>query len=179
MKFLNTIQNKIPDSHRILITGITSIHGWPIFARLQELLPQHRLFGIKPPKIKIPQAENILSFCITDQKKLEKIRNEFKPTHVIHCAGVCDLDVCEDRPEWAFAINVLGTKTIADVFGKDTPIIYMSTDLVFSGDNPPSKGYSEDDLPDPVSIAGTTFAQAEKHVQRCREHCLVKWQLQF
>ena len=111
MRFLNTIQEKIPDSHRILVTGITSIHGWSIFAKLQELLPQHRLFGVKPPKLKIPQAENILSFCITDQEKLDQIRDEFKPTNVIHCAGVCDLDVCEDRPNWAFAINVLESKT--------------------------------------------------------------------
>ena len=68
MMFLNTIQMKIPNSHRVLVTGITSIHGWPIFAKLQELLSPHRLCGVKPPKLKIPEAENILSFCITDKK---------------------------------------------------------------------------------------------------------------
>ena len=105
--------------------------------------------------------ENVSSFCITEREKLEKIRDEFKPTHVIHCAGVCDLDVCEERPEWAHSLNVKGTRAVADVFGNDIPILYMSTDLVFSGYNSPAGGYTEDDEPNPINVVGKTFASAE------------------
>ncbi len=165
---------KIPDSWKILVTGITSIHGWPIFNRLQGLLPGSSLYGLRPPDSKIPDSDNVSSFCITERLKLERIRKKFKPTHVIHCAGVCDLDVCEERPEWAHAINVQGTMAVVDVFGNDIPILYMSTDLVFSGDNVPAGGYTEDNEPDPVNIVGKTFASAETYVQQCYEHCIIR-----
>ena len=165
---------EISDSWRILVTGVTSIHGWPIFTQLRKLLPETFLYGLRPPNSNIPDAENISSFCITEQEKLEKIRDEFKPTHVIHCAGVCDLDVCEERPEWAHSLNVQGTRAVVDVFGNDTPILYMSTDLVFSGYNSPSGGYTEDDEPNPINVVGKTFAKAETYIQKCKDHCIVR-----
>jgi dTDP-4-dehydrorhamnose reductase len=101
-------------------------------------------------------------------------RDEFKPTHVIHCAGVCDLDVCEERPEWAHSLNVQGTRAVADLFGNDIPILYMSTDLVFSGYNSPAGGYTEDDEPNPINVVGKTFAGAEAYIQKCKDHCIVR-----
>ena len=110
---------EISDSWRILVTGVTSIHGWPIFTQLHKLLPETFLYGLRPPNSDAPDVENVSSFCITERAKLEKIKDKFKPTHVIHCAGVCDLDVCEERPEWAHLLNVQGKRTVADVFGND------------------------------------------------------------
>ncbi len=115
-----------------------------------------------------------MSFCITDQARLERIRADFQPTHVIHCAGVCDLDVCEERPDWARALNVDGSRVMAEVFGRDCMVTYMSTDLVFSGTNPPSGGYTEQHGPDPISVAGKTFAQAEAEIHQCRHACIVR-----
>ncbi len=166
-------QRIIPVSWRILVTGVTSIHGWPIFTKLQGLLPETSLYGLRPPGSNIPDTDNVASFCITEQKKLEKIRNEFKPTHVIHCAGVCDLDVCEERPGWAHSLNVLGTQAIVDVFN-DIPILYMSTDLVFSGSNTPSDGYTEVNSPNPINVVGKTFVNAETCIQNIKEHAIFR-----
>ena len=165
---------EISDSWRILVTGVTSIHGWPIFTQLHKLLPETFLYGLRPPNSNVPDAENVSSFCITEREKLEKIRDEFKPTHVIHCAGVCDLDVCEERPEWAYSLNVHGTMAVADVFGNDIPILYMSTDLVFSGYNSPAGGYTEDDEPNPINVVGETFVSAETYIHKCRDYCIVR-----
>ena len=165
---------KIPDSWRVLVTGVTSIHGWPIFTRLRELLPKPRLFGVRPPESNAPDTDNVSSFCITNRAELEKIRDGFAPTHVVHCAGVCDLDTCEDRPEWAHSINVQGAKTVTDIFGRDVPILYMSSDLVFSGNNSPAGGYSENDPPSPISVAGKTFTGAEEYIQKYENHCIVR-----
>ncbi len=162
------------DLWRILVTGVTSIHGWPIFTQLQKLLPDTFLYGLRPPNSNVPDAENVSSFCITEREKLEKIRDKFKPTHVIHCAGVCDLDVCEERPEWAHSLNVQGTRSVVDVFGNDLPIHYMSTDLVFSGFNTPADGYTENDEPNPINVVGKTFASAEAYIQKCKDHCIVR-----
>ena len=163
----------IPNHWKILVTGITSIHGWPIYRRLAQHLPTERLFGIRPPKTGMPVGPNVSAVCITDSDRLCRIRKRFKPTHVVHCAGVCDLDVCEDRPDWAYDINVNGTRIVDEIFG-DLPITYMSTDLVFSGEDPPEGGYAECHAADPVSVAGKTFAEAETYLDAGENHCIVR-----
>jgi len=163
----------IPKHWKVLVTGITSIHGWPIYMRLSQCLPRGQLFGFRPPQADIPGGPMVEAGCITDKECLSRIRKCFKPTHVVHCAGVCDLDVCEDRPDWAYAMNVEGTRAVCEVFG-DLPIFYMSTDLVFSGEHPPEGGYAECHEADPVSVAGKTFAEAETCLDPEGGHCIVR-----
>ena len=170
---MNPPRIDLPLSWRVLTTGITSIHGWPIFQALTHNLPEDRLFGIRPPKMDKPDGPNVCPLCITDAGALKKLRKKFNPTHIVHCAGVCDLDVCEERPTWAHAINVKGSEAVARVFG-DLPILYMSTDLVFSGTDSPAGGYAEHHAPDPVSVVGRTFLQAEQRIQSTAAPCIVR-----
>jgi dTDP-4-dehydrorhamnose reductase len=159
---------------RILITGITSIHGWPIYRRLQSLLPPDRLFGVRPPNMRVPEDPNVVSACMADASELARIRDDFRPTHVLHAAGVCDLDVCESRPLYAHNINVNGARSIVSVFSDCCYIMYMSADLVFSGNHPSARGYAETDTPDPVSVVGKTYALAEKEVAKAPRHAIVR-----
>ena len=170
-----------PIHQRILVTGITSIHGWPVWRALSNVAEASsfgtkgiQVFGVRPPQTKRPVADNIAAVCITDRDELTRIRDEYQPTHVIHCAGVCDLDLCEERPNWAYDLNVNGMKAVTDVFGGTCRIIYMSTDLVFSGEQPPENGYAEEHRPDPISIAGKTFLQAEQILQELENTCIVR-----
>lgn len=148
------------------MTGVTSIHGWPIFKKLSTMVPADRLFGIRPPRMKIPDLDNVAPVCMTDTRALLEINASFRPTHVIHAAGVCDLDICEERPRYAHDINVGGAKNIADIFGASCAVAYLSADLVFSGRSPPHEGYAEPDEPDPVSVVGKTFVLAEREIMR-------------
>lgn len=158
---------------RIFFTGVTSIHGYPVFnAFLNE--PECEVYGIRPPKVHEPGGANIISCCITNRDMLYHIRKSFQPTHVIHCAGVCDLDVCEERPHWAHAMNTDGASAIAEVFNGAARLIYLSADLVFSGNTPPDRGYNECCIPDPVSVAGKTIAAAEKIIEQCDNACIVR-----
>jgi dTDP-4-dehydrorhamnose reductase len=163
-----------PNVPRIFFTGVTAIHGWPVFSYLSKMFPPEQLYAIRPPKAHVPTASNIESCCITDVSRLEKIAATFRPTQVIHCSGVCDLDVCEERPVWAHRMNTFGTQCIVDVFGTYAHIVYLSTDLVFSGNHPPIGGYCETDSPDPVSVAGKTFLRAEHHIQQAPSWCIVR-----
>lgn len=161
-------------SRRVLITGITSIHGWPIYRQLREILSPEQLYGIRPPNMGIPEGENVTSLCVSDAEGLTRIRDEFQPTHVLHAGGVCDLDVCEARPQYAYNINVNGAKAICSVFARSSYIMYLSADLVFSGNNSPESGYSENDTPDPVSVVGKTYALAEREIARAPRHAIVR-----
>lgn len=161
-------------SRKILLTGITSIHGWPIYNKLVSVFSPDRVFGVRPPRVVYPQGKNIVSGCVTDASLFEEINRAFAPTHVLHAAGVCDLDMCEDAPEKAHAINAFGAKNIIDVFGASCYIMYLSADLVFSGKNPPSGGYCEDHAPDPVSVVGKTYCAAEENMKKAITGTIVR-----
>ncbi len=149
---------------RVLVTGVTSIHGWPIFRRLSTELGPKNLVAIRPPKSRQPEAPNVRSACITNCEILAKLRDEFRPDFVVHAAGVCDLDVCQERPRWARAMNRDGTRNIVRIFGDESSIIYLSTDLVFDGEDTPRRGYREIDAPRPISVVGETYAEAEREL---------------
>jgi dTDP-4-dehydrorhamnose reductase len=159
---------------RILITGITSIHGWPLFKKLESVVSPSSLFGIRPPNMRIPDNNNVASICVTDREKLARIKKEFQPTHVLHAAGVCDLDTCEAKPHYAYDINVTGAMSVVSVFSESCYIMYLSADLVFSGDNASPRGYSETDRPDPISVVGKTFLLAETEIAKAHRHAIVR-----
>jgi len=152
------------NSDRILITGITSIHGWPIFSRFREKYGE-RVYGVAPDiNSYFFKDDKKVFFCTMDKfSKLEEIFDKVKPKAVVHAGGVCDLDRCEDSPDFAYQVNVLGTRNIVNL-SKDSYLLYISTDLVFSGNDPIDCGYSELSLCDPISVVGRTFVEAENEI---------------
>jgi len=168
-----SIERPQQGNERVLVTGVTSIHGWPIYQRLAASLPPERLFGVCPPKTKSSTPRHVGPLCITDKAALERLRDRVRPDVVIHAAGVCDLDLCEERPAWAQALNVEGAANIAEVF-RESRIVHISTDLVFSGETAPEKGYAETDPTDPVSVVGRTFVLAERQISAVPGHTIVR-----
>ncbi len=160
---------------RVLITGTTSLHGWPLYSALTQQLGAAQVFGVCPPKTKpaLFPADNVASCCVNDRDGLRRIFDQFEPTHVIHAAGMCDLDVCEQWPGLAYQRNVEGTANIVSL-SRDCYLLQVSTDLVFSGNNPPLDGYTESCQPDPVSMIGKTFRQAENIVQQLPRAAIVR-----
>jgi dTDP-4-dehydrorhamnose reductase len=159
---------------RVLFTGVTSIHGWYLFKHFSEKLSENQVFGIRSPKMSEPHRKNIIPCCITDRLLLAEVKKQFNPTHIVHCAGVCDLDVCEERPGWAHSMNTEGSQIIADTFGNTCTVLYMSADLIFSGNDTPVGGYDENATVNPVSVAGKTIAAAEQEIMKCKEYLIVR-----
>ncbi|MDH3600204.1 MAG: sugar nucleotide-binding protein, partial [Candidatus Tectomicrobia bacterium] len=160
---------------RVLITGVTSLHGWPLYKALTQQMGAESVLGICPPKTKLSlfSDENVIPCCINEVEELDAIFTRFQPTHVIHAAGMCDLDVCELWPSLAYKRNVEGTQQIVKL-SRDCYVMYLSTDLVFSGNHPPRDGYSENDPVDPVSMIGKTFIQAERAVAQLSGALIVR-----
>ncbi|MFC1807108.1 sugar nucleotide-binding protein [Candidatus Omnitrophota bacterium] len=154
------------NSDHILITGITSIHGWPIFLAFREKYGEC-VHGVAPDNMShFFKNDKKVFFCHMDKpSEIRKIFDKVKPKAVVHGGGVCDLDRCESSPDWTYGVNVLGTRNIVNL-SKDIYLLYISTDLVFSGNDPMDCGYSESSLCDPVSVVGKTFVEAEKEILR-------------
>ncbi len=158
----------------ILITGITSIHGWPIFSAFRKKYGE-RVYGVAPDNMAhFFKNDKRVFFCNTEKiANMGKIFDKVKPEAVVHAGGVCDLDRCESSPDFAYEVNVIGTRNIVDL-SKDSYLLYISTDLVFSGNNPIDYGYSELSLCDPVSVVGRTFVEAENEILQHKKNGIIR-----
>lgn len=82
--------------------------------------------------------------------------NSINPDVVIHCAALTDVDYCETHFEKSFEVNVRGTINVFDALPKNSTMIYISTDHIFSGEQWFNTGYGEWHKPEPVNIYGFT-----------------------
>jgi dTDP-4-dehydrorhamnose reductase len=78
------------------------------------------------------------------------------PDLVLHAAAWTNVDLAEEHPQEAAAVNVGGTAHAAEL---GAPLVYYSTDYVFDG----AKGtpYLESDAPNPLSVYGRTKLHGE------------------
>jgi len=78
------------------------------------------------------------------------------PELVLHAAAWTDVDGAEDDPQAAAAVNVGGTRHVAEL---GAPLVYYSTDYVFDGLK--SEPYVESDAPNPLSAYGRSKLHGE------------------
>ena len=78
---------------------------------------------------------------------------------VVHAAAMTDVDGCERDPEAAEAVNAGGA---ANVAAAAVRVIHLSTDYVFSGDEPGE--YAEDAATGPLGAYGRSKLGGEKAV---------------
>jgi len=114
---------------------------------------------------------------ITDHAAVSRVLAEVKPDAVIHCAAWTAVDADEDEKnrEKVYAINVLGTKSIAEACGKaGSKMMYISTDYVFDGQGetpwkPDCTDYA------PLSVYGKTKLEGELAVRaQLEKHFIVR-----
>src|SRR3954469_18899272 len=90
---------------------------------------------------------------ITNSADVARIFQMHGPTLLLNCAAHTGVDLCEDEPERANAINGLGPRHLAETAREyGCKISHFSTDFVFDGhiDRP----YRPDDTPNPLSAYG-------------------------
>lgn len=107
-----------------------------------------------------------VSLDITDEEKVKKVIEEYRPDAIVHCAAWTAVDMAEDddKVEKVRAINADGTKYIAEACKKiDSKMVYISTDYVFNGQGerpwqPDDKNY------EPLNVYGQTKLEGELNV---------------
>ena len=106
---------------------------------------------------------NYIKLDITDADTVKKTLLEVKPDAVVHCAAWTAVDAAEDEENFdkVYAINVLGTKNIAEACKElNCKMVYISTDYVFDGQG---KQPWDADCKDyaPLSVYGKTKLEGE------------------
>ena len=144
---------------RILITGGSGLFGEKIAEKAIER--GHKVYSCYNRNT--PTNGTPLKMNLEDNKKTTESIHSCSPDLIIHSGAVTNVDYCEKNQALAWKINVESTKTIAE-YGKyrRTPIIFVSTDYVFSGEN---GNYQETDAPQPKNYYGLTKLAGEQIIR--------------
>jgi len=169
----------------ILITGSSGFIGGRIAAHLQSaaggghsLIKLSRKMSFSMPVMgsaagKKAAPTHSLAVDLADKRLLTAALESLassgaRPTAIVHCAAMPDLNSCQQNPELARKVNDEATGVLAGFARNNTlAMIYLSTDTVFDGSTPgsgPGGLYTETDSPNPINIYGQTKLAGERHV---------------
>lgn len=134
---------------KIALTGADGLVG----SRIVELLGQDFEF--------IPLSQK--SMDITNKEQVNNALKNLNFDIFFHLAAYTNVSGAETNKELAFKINRDGTKNVFEaVTQKCKKFIYISTDFIFDGINPP---YNEDSIPNPTSVYAVSKYEGEKIIQ--------------
>ena len=145
---------------KLLVTGINGFVAGSILAHARKKWEVH---GVDITETAgLPSDIRAHQLDLTNPVKLAELFDQIRPDAVIHTAAIANIDVCENKQDLAWKVNVEITKSLAELCQKNgTKMIVCSTDTVFDG----IKGdYLESDSPNGVNFYAKTKIEAEKIV---------------
>lgn len=96
---------------------------------------------------------------------VERVIEEVRPDIIINAAGKTgrpNIDWCETHREETWRSNVLGPKVLAEVCkARSILMVHLSSGCIFDGSSPNLNGFTEEDIPNPVSYYGETKVEGE------------------
>jgi len=153
----------------MLITGVSGLLGNNLAFCLKDaydIVGVYHAHELKIDGIRMAGAD------LTSDADVHKLIKEFNPQVIIHCAAQTDVDICEEYPQEAKNINVLGTQNlIRNLNGSEAKLVYISTDLVYDGTK---EIFSEDDPVNPLNYYGVTKCEAEKEVSKYQNALILR-----
>lgn len=136
---------------KILVTGVHGQLGHDVCKVLSARGLEHR--GVDRE-----------DFDLTDPEATRAYVMAYAPDAVIHCSAWTAVDRAEDELDTVTAINVGGTRAIAEACkALDAKMVYISTDYVFPGDG--ERFYEPDDPTGPLGAYGSTKLGGEEAVR--------------
>ncbi|XP_058026623.1 methionine adenosyltransferase 2 subunit beta isoform X2 [Ahaetulla prasina] len=148
-------------NRRVLITGATGLLGRAVY---KEFKANHwHTLGCGYSRAR-PLFEQV---NLLDSAAIHSVIQDFQPHVIIHCAAERRPDIVDSQPDAAAQLNVTASGIIAKEAAQvEAFLIYISTDYVFDGTNPP---YKENDVPNPLNLYGRTKLEGERAVLKNNE----------
>ena len=147
---------------RILVTGSNGQLGSEMVA-LQAQQTHHQWFNL-----------DINELDITDKNAVEQFVVNNKIDGIINCAAYTNVDKAEEDVALCYKVNRDAPQYLAQAIEKVGGfIIHISTDYVFDGTN--NIPYTEQDMPNPVTIYGKSKIEGEQYVcESCKQHIIIR-----
>ncbi len=146
---------------KILVTGYKGQLGY-------DIVNECRSRGIEAVGVDIDEMD------ITKADDVKKVIYEVNCDAVVHCAAWTAVDRAEEDRERCKAVNVDGTRNIAEVCKElNIPIMYFSTDYVFNGQG--ATAWDENtSAKEPLNYYGQTKYEGELEVLKNNKHFIVR-----
>ena len=143
----------------ILITGAKGQLGYD-FQRLVDELKEEYI------------ATDRDDLDITDIEKVREFVKDKNITLIINCAAYNNVDKAEDEVEFCKKLNTYAPRDLA-IVAKEIGADYItySTDFVFDGEK--KDPYTEEDIPNPLSVYGKSKYEGEKEVFKVKSDSFV------
>ena len=153
----------------ILVTGASGLLG-ATFVMTAQQRQKHLVGTFHEHPVHLPGVKTV-RVNLTDPEIAGWLLQYFKPEWVVHCAGLTNVDWCEDNPEQTWQVNAEASRHLARACNRlGASLVYLSTDSVFTG----IRGhYSEEESPGPVNVYGRSKLAGEQAVQSELEHSLI------
>lgn len=135
----------------LLITGAAGQLGRTLVAQAKEL-------GLDA------RGVDVAEMPLDSRDAIESAMQEHRPSFVMHCGAITNVDGCEAEPLVAYRINGMATAWVAEAAARiEAGMIYVSTDFVFDGtlDGTP---YPVDAAIKPLSVYGASKRIGEEAV---------------
>ncbi|MBP7355543.1 MAG: SDR family oxidoreductase [Longilinea sp.] len=149
---------------RVLITGASGLLGIHLALRAAG---EHTVTGVVNTR-GLPGAPfRVAAADLSGTDAVTRLLDETRPEILFHCAALTHLDAVEAEPERAEWLNAgLPGLLAAECAQRGTRLVHISTDAVFDGARPyiPGDGYTEADLPNPLSVYARTKLDGEQAV---------------
>jgi dTDP-4-dehydrorhamnose reductase len=153
---------------RLLVTGASGLLGANLIleaANTHEVVGLYHSHPIKHESVRAIQAD------LNSQVSVKRLIDTVHPDWIINCAAATNIDLCEDKPEWAFHLNrdLPGwVAQEAQAFG--ARLVHISTDAVFDGE---VGNYKESDDPSPINQYGRSKLAGESAVKSANPEALI------
>ena len=143
----------------ILITGANGQLGYD-FQRLFDEIKEKYI------------ATDVNDLDITDIEKVREFVKNRNISLIINCAAYNNVDKAEDESELCKKLNTFAPRDLAIIANEiDADYITYSTDFVFDGEK--KTPYTEEDIPNPLSVYGKTKLEGEKEVFRVKSNSFI------
>lgn len=143
---------------KVVVTGARGLLGGEIVRRFGEA-------GYSVAGWSSGQHDGYRQVNVLRRQESVRALDDDRPDVLVHCAANPSVGACEADPAAARELNADAVRVLAGLAAeRSIRFVHISSDYVFSGDNP--NGYEEADEPDPLQVYGQTKADAERY---CRD----------
>ena len=146
---------------RILVTGAGGMLG----SEIVQALPSNNLLLTD-----YLASSGIELLDIADEKKVNKLVQEFRPDILINCAAYTNVDLAEKEVQKCFLINAIGPQNLANSLrDSQACLVHISTDYVFGANAQNTTiPYTEEDAASPCGVYGMSKYVGDRFVSLIR-----------
>lgn len=145
---------------KLLVTGYNGQLGY-------DVVNEAHSRGIEAVGVDIQEMD------ITNKQQVNDVIKTGNYDAVVHCAAWTAVDKAEEMVDVCRKVNVEGTQNIVDVCKElDIPVMYFSTDYVFSGEG--TEPWNEYDNRTPLNVYGQTKYEGELAVETYPKHFIIR-----